>query len=129
MASFMLRFGGLEVGPFLVEVTFGGDDILLGWRFGRTRCWVAGVDDFASDGNGKIEAGDAAERQVNGDGLRVQKEESIAGSGHYWRQLWCREVDHPKSVLSAVTGEDGAVVAFDVDVVLGESDFEAMVAD
>jgi hypothetical protein len=30
--------------------------------------------------------------------------------------------------LSAVTGEDGAVVAFDVDVVLGESNFEAMVA-
>jgi hypothetical protein len=24
----VLRFGGLEVGPFLIEVTFGGGDIL-----------------------------------------------------------------------------------------------------
>jgi hypothetical protein len=42
---------------------------------------------------------------------------------------WCQEVDHPTSALSAVTGEDGAVVAFDVDIVLGERKFEAMVAD
>jgi hypothetical protein len=45
---------------------------------------------------------------VNGDGFRVQ-EESI-GSGH-WRQLLCREVDHPKSVLSAVAADNGAAVA------------------
>jgi hypothetical protein len=24
----VLRFGGLEVGPFLIEVTFGGGDVL-----------------------------------------------------------------------------------------------------
>jgi hypothetical protein len=63
----------------------GGDILKKGWRFGRTRCRVAGVDDFASDGNDKGGTGDAAERQLNGDGFQVQKEESI-GSGH-WRQL------------------------------------------
>jgi hypothetical protein len=32
-------------------------------------------------------------------------------------------------VLSAVAGENGVAVAFDVDVVLGENSFEAMVRD
>jgi hypothetical protein len=68
---------------------------------------ISHVDDFAMK---------LARRNRRRDGTRGErrwiprpKEESI-GSGH-WRQLLCREVDHPKSVLSAVAADNGAAVA------------------
>jgi hypothetical protein len=73
---------------------------VLGWR-----CGQPGVD-FTMKLAGR-------NRRRDGTGERRwiprPKEESI-GSGH-WRQLLCRGVDHPKSVLSAVAADNGAAVA------------------
>jgi hypothetical protein len=50
--------------------------------------------------------------------------------GTHWRRLWCREIEHPKIVLSAVVAdaEDGAAVPFGADDVSGEGSFVAIVA-